>query len=125
MCARARAGWVGCSDRQKRLAYDSLDSAGDVMPTEADVAEAGFFEALRPAFELNARWSVAPKVPTPPSRDARTGCWSDCPPRHPRACRCMRVPTAAPLARRPRGIPPRGRRAEAPSVSGPDPARRD
>ena len=52
----------GGSDRQKRLAYDSLDTIGDVTPTEEDVAEGGFFEVLRPAFELNARWSTASKV---------------------------------------------------------------
>ena len=58
----ARGAGGGGSDRQKRLAYDSLDTIGDVTPTEEDVAEGGFFEVLRPAFELNARWSTASKV---------------------------------------------------------------
>ena len=62
------------SDRQKRLAYDSMDSVGDVIPTEGDVAEGGFFDVLRPLFELNARWSIAPKVvKNPPASAVRPG----------------------------------------------------
>lgn len=52
------------SDRRKRMAYDSIDSVDDSIPSEKEASRPGaFFEVMGKAFELNARWSSSNKVP--------------------------------------------------------------
>ena len=52
------------SDPQKRFGYDSMDETFDMLPTEEEVRESGFYAVMNQYFEVNARWSVDRRVPT-------------------------------------------------------------